>query len=110
MLKEIEMELLNSLLATPQVGGFWNVWHPYLRIITLVIMAICAIFIICVVMFQPGNSSGVGALGGQTETFLGKNKKKTTEHKLKVLTVISAIIFGVLCIVFFVISALFVVA
>ena len=106
MLKEIEMELLNSLLATNQVGGFWNVWHPYLRIITLVIMAICAIFIICVVMFQPGNSSGVGALGGQTETFLGKNKNKTLEYRMRKITIISSIVFGVLCIVFAIVALL----
>ena len=98
------MEILNALLA--KSGGFWNVWHPTLRIISIVIMAVCAVFIISVVLFQPGNSSGVGALGGQTETFLGKNKGKTTEHKLRVLTVISAVIFTVLCIAFAIISFL----
>ncbi len=86
-------------------GGFWNVW-PILRIVFVIVMAICAIFIILVVLFQPGNSSGVGALGGQTETFLGKNKNKTFEHKMKKLTVISGIVFGVLCLAFAIISSL----
>ena len=63
-------------------------------------MALCALFIILVVLFQPGNSSGVSALGGQSETFLSKNKSKTFEHKMKKLTVIASIIFAVLCIVF----------
>ena len=67
---------------------------------TIAIMAICALFIILVVMFQPGNSSGIGALGGTTETFLGKNKSKTFEHKMKVLTVISGIFFAVLAVAF----------
>ena len=84
-------------------GGFWNVW-PVLRVIAIVVMAICALFIILVVLFQPGNSSGVGALGGQTETFLGKNKSKTFEHKMKKLTVISGIIFAVLCVVFAIVA------
>ncbi|PWM71745.1 MAG: preprotein translocase subunit SecG [Bacillota bacterium] len=73
---------------------------PVIKIIMLVIMLLCAIFIICVVLFQPSNSSGVGALGGTTETFLSKNKGKTNESKLKRLTVISAIIFCVLAVAF----------
>lgn len=84
-------------------GGFWNTW-TIIKPIMLVIMAMCALFIILVVLFQPGNSSGVSALGGQTETFLGKNKSKTFEHKMKKMTVISGIIFAVLCIGFAVIA------
>lgn len=95
--------MMNMLMATS--GGFLNQW-AWIKIIALVVMAICALFIILVVLFQPGNSSGIGALGGQTETFLGKNKSKTFEHRMKVLTVISGIIFGVLSIVFAIISAL----
>ncbi len=96
------MSMLNNLLAS---GGIWNAM-PVFKIIALVIMTLCALFIILVVLFQPGNSSGVGALGGQTETFLSKNKGKTFEHKMKVLTVISSIIFGVLCIAFAIVSVL----
>ena len=94
------MNILDMLLAT---GGFWNVW-PIVKIVALVIMAVCALFIIFVVLFQPGNSSGIGALGGQTETFLTKNKGKTFEHKMRVLTVISSIIFAVLCIAFAIVA------
>ena len=89
------MNMLTMLMAS-----FWSIWHDYVKFIVLAIMAICAIFIILVVLFQPGNSSGVSALGGQTETFLGKNKSKTFEHKMKKLTVIASIVFAVLCIGF----------
>lgn len=78
--------------------SFASVWVGWLKYIVFAIMAICALFLILVIMFQPGNSSGVSALGGQTETFLGKNKSKTFEHKMRVLTVISSIVFAVLCI------------
>ena len=94
------MNMMYMLMAS---GGFWNVW-PVIKIIALSIMIICALFIILVVICQPGNSNGVGALGGQTETFLGKNKSKTFEHKMKKLTVVSGIIFGVLCVVFAIVS------
>ena len=89
------MNMLAMLMAS-----FWSIWHDYVKFIVLAIMAVCAIFIILVVLFQPGNSSGVSALGGQTETFLGKNKSKTFEHKMKKLTVIASIVFAILCIGF----------
>ncbi len=91
------MNMLAMLMASSEK---WTIWHDYIKYIVLAIMAICAIFIILVVLFQPGNSSGVSALGGQTETFLGKNKSKTFEHKMKKLTVVASVIFAVLCISF----------
>ncbi len=94
------MNMINMLMAS---GGFWNVW-PVIKIVALVVMVLCALFIILVVLFQPGNSSGVSALGGQTETFLGKNKSKTFEHKMKKLTVVSGIVFGILCVAFAIVA------
>lgn len=94
------MNIFNMLMAS---GGFWNVW-PVIKIVALVVMVLCALFIILVVLFQPGNSSGVSALGGQTETFLGKNKSKTFEHKMKKLTVVSGIVFGILCVAFAIVA------
>ena len=91
-------------MLTMLMSKDWTIWHDFIKIPLLIIMAICAIFIILVVIFQPGNSSGISALGGQTETFLGKNKNKTFEHKLRKLTVISSIVFAVLCIVFAIIA------
>ncbi len=66
----------------------------------LVISALCAIFVIVVVMIQPSNSSGISALGGQQETFYGKNKGKSLEHKLRKLTVIAVSVMAVFMIVF----------
>ena len=94
------MGIMNLLMAS---GGFWNVW-PIVKIVALVVMAICALFIILVVLFQPGNSNGVSALGGNTETFLTKNKSKTFEHRMRKLTVISGIIFGILCVAFAIVA------
>lgn len=93
--------MLSMLMASG-----WTIWHDYIKIPLLIVMAICAIFIILVVIFQPGNSSGISALGGQTETFLSKNKGKTFEHKMRKLTVISSIVFAVLCIAFAIVAHL----
>ena len=99
------MNILDMLLAV-EGNLFNNIWHGGLKIALLIVMAICAIFIILVVLFQPGNSSGVSALGGTTETFLTKNKGKTFDYKMKVLTVISGIVFAVLSILFAIIAIL----
>ena len=95
------MDMLTMLMA-----NFWNIWHGGVKQVFLAIMAVSAIFIILVVMFQPGNSSGVSALGGQTETFLSKNKGKTFEHKMKKLTVVAGVVFAVLCIAFAIVAYL----
>ncbi len=94
------MDMLNMLMEIN-----WNAWF-IVKPILLAVMAICALFIILVVIFQPGNSSGVSALGGTTETFLGKNKSKTFEHKMRILTIISSVIFAVLCVVFAIVALL----
>ena len=63
-----------------------------LSTICLVLSIIAAIFVIIVVIMQPGNSNGIGAVSGSSETFYGKNKGKTLESKMKKLTVISVIV------------------
>jgi protein translocase, SecG subunit len=57
-----------------------------------------------VVLLQPGNSAGIGAIGGGAETFLGKNKSKTLEGKMKRLTVIVAIALALLAVAFAIVS------
>lgn len=100
------MGSLSSVLLLAQGSVFNNIWHGGLKIALLIVMALCALFIILVVLLQPGNSSGISALGGTTETFLEKNKSKTFEHKMKKLTVISGIILAVLCVFFAIIASI----
>lgn len=78
--------------------------YPIVRIILLVLIVLCSLFMIFVVLLQPGNSSGLGAIGGGAETFLGKNKAKTLEGKMKKLTVIVAILLAVFSIAFAIVS------
>ncbi|MGN1078305.1 MAG: preprotein translocase subunit SecG [Candidatus Gallimonas sp.] len=81
--------------------------HPAFRpvCITLVIlMGVAALAAIILVMLQPGNSQGIDALGGSSETFYGKNKGKSTEAKLKMWTYICLGILAVLAVVFFILQ------
>ena len=98
------MKLLTSLLA--ESNNYNYTLYQTLSVICVVLSVLCALFLIVVVMIQPGNSNGVSALGGNTDTFYGKNKSKTIESKLRRLTIICLIVLVVLMIAFFLIEKL----
>ena len=66
--------------------------------------AILAIFIIIVVLIQPGNSNGISALGGNAETFYNKGKGKTIESKLKILTFVSLGLMAIFMLAYFIVQ------
>ena len=68
------------------------------NIITIALILV-AIAIIIVVLVQKTKSAGVGsAFGGDTASFTAKGKAASREAKLKKLTIILSVIFGVLAI------------
>ena len=73
--------------------------------LTLIIaMGVAALAAIVLVMLTPGNSQGIDALGGSSETFYGKNKGKSIEAKLKMWTLICLGILAVFAIAFFILQ------
>ena len=88
--------MLNNILAIS------NELYITLSIICVILSVISAVFVIIVVIMQPGNSDGIGAIGGHSETFYGKNKSKTLESKMKKLTVIAICILFVCMITFYI--------
>ncbi len=82
-------------------------WYVTLSVICVILSVIAAIFVIIVVIMQPSNSNGVGAISGHSETFYGKNKSKTLESKMKKLTIIAIAVLAVCMIVFFLLPYLF---
>ena len=98
------MNLISALLASNNhIGGAWSLF-PVFRIILCIFITICALFVIAVILVQPSNSAGIGAINGQSETFLSQNKGKTLESKLKKLTVIASIVLALCCIAMVVLS------
>lgn len=97
--------MINSLL---EVVNFWNasVQTTYYAVnyTLIILMAIAALAAIILVMLQPGNSQGIDALGGTSETFYGKNKGRSIESKLKMWTIICLAVLAVLAIVFFILQ------
>ena len=74
--------------------------YRLISLIAIFLSIITAVFVIIVVIIQPSNSDGIGAISGRSETFYSKNKSKTLESKLKKLTIIAISILAVCMIVF----------
>ena len=59
--------------------------------ILVALLLLTSVVLIAAVLMQPGKSAGLsGAIAGGAETFFGKNKAKSYEGKLALLTKICA--------------------
>ena len=74
-----------------------------LAIATVIVMALAALAAIVLILLQQGNSTGINALGGSSETFFGKNKGKSLESKMKKWTIMCLAILLVFSVIFFVV-------
>ena len=70
-------------------------------IILKILLALCCIGVVGIVLLQDSNSDGLSGVigGGNSDSFFGKNKGKSTQAKLAKLTVILSIVFAVLVLV-----------
>ena len=64
-----------------------------------IVLIVMAVFLVVAVLLQEGKSQGLGALEGNTESYLGKGKSKKSGKKLSKLTTIIAIVFVVVILV-----------
>ena len=70
------------------------------EIILGIVLILLSVAIIVLVLLQESKSAGLaGAIAGGEETFCGKNKSRTMESKLVLITKIIAISFFVLALV-----------
>ncbi len=72
-------------------------------ILAILDILVC-IGLVGLVIFQEGNSRGLGVIGGGAETFFGKSKARGIDEKLKQLTSILAITFGIISMVLYVLT------
>ena len=70
-----------------------------------IFLALLAIVLIVAVLMQEGNREGLGAISGGAETFFGKNKAKSVEGKLEMITKYGAAAFIILAIVSTILTA-----
>ena len=72
--------------------------------ILMLLMAVLGIASVICVLFQKAQTGNVGALSGETETYMGKNKGSRTEFRLKLTTVILMTFILVTSVVYFIIQ------
>ena len=94
---------INFLASQPVVSDTARLIRDIITYITVGVMAISALMAIILILMQQGNSTGIDALGGSSETFFGKNKGKSLESKMKKWTIICLVILLVFSIIFFVV-------
>jgi len=71
-----------------------------LKLVISIIQFIACLALIVIVMLQSGKSAGLsGALGGNSDTFLAKNKNKELDARLAKMTKWVAAVFIVLTLV-----------
>lgn len=101
------LAMLNNLLIAEESFAGSNASYTAYRAVSLTLiicMGVAALAAIVLVMLQPGNSQGIDALGGSSETFYGKNKGKSTEAKLKLWTIICLAVLTLFAIAFFIVQ------
>ena len=77
-----------------------------LYVIFSVVIVIAALIMIVAVLLQQGNTRGLGAITGQLDSYFSKNKAKTVEAKLALITKISAAVFVVLSLALLIVDKL----
>ena len=77
-----------------------------LYVIFSVVIVIAALIMIATVLLQQGNVRGLGAITGQLDSYFSKNKAKTVEAKLALITKISAAVFVVLSLALLIVDKL----
>ncbi len=80
---------------------------PVAKIIIMCVLAVLAILMIVLVCMQKSNENGVSAISGQSDTFYNRNKGTTLQGKIKILTIIDAVLILVLCIIFLILNTIY---
>lgn len=80
---------------------------PIIKIVLVCILAVLAVAMIVFVIMQKSDTNGISAISGQSNTFYNKNKGATLQGKIKILTIIDAILILVITVVFLILNTIF---
>lgn len=71
-----------------------------LKMILSIVLIIDCIACVIVVLMQESKQNGLGTISGaSTDTYWGKNKARSQEGRMKMFTVIAAVVFFIISIV-----------
>lgn len=90
------------------VAGWVVNSFPIVKVVIMSLLALLSIAMIVLVVMQKSNTNGAGAITGQTDTFYNRNKGATLQGKVKILTIIDAVLIVVICLAFLVLNTIYV--
>ena len=102
--------MMNFLLnATEKARPDWVVnSFPIIKLILVILILLCSVFMIVSVMMQEGNTNGMtGITGDSSDTFYNRNKGQSMQGKIKKLTIIVACAILVLCLAYLVLNTIY---
>jgi preprotein translocase subunit SecG len=71
-------------------------------LVSSIILLISAIVLVVVILIQSNSSKGLsGAIAGGSDTFYGRNKGKSIDKKLMIVTIVLTVVFAVLSLAVF---------
>ncbi|HIU58908.1 MAG TPA: preprotein translocase subunit SecG [Candidatus Scatosoma pullistercoris] len=92
-----------NLLVPVESDALYTLYMT-LSVTMIALMCLSAVAAIVLVLLQPGNSTGIDALGGSSETFFGKNKGKSIEAKMKKWTIVCLVVLVIFSIAFYILQ------
>ena len=104
------MNLFNFVMdATEKARAEWVVKSfPIIKLVLVILILLCSIFMIVSVMLQDGNTNGMtGITGDSSDTFYNRNRGQSMQGKIKKLTVINAVLIMVFCLAFLVLNTIY---
>lgn len=101
--------LMSAITTTEKARPDWVVnSFPIIKLIIVIAILLCAIFMIVSVMMQEGNSNGMtGITGDSADTFYNRNKGQSMQGKIKKATIVVAILILVLCLAYLVLNTIY---
>ena len=70
-----------------------------MTIAVTILYILIGIALAAIILFQEGNTHGLGSIGGMADSYWGKNKSRTIEGNLEKITKIGAALFMVLALI-----------
>lgn len=104
------MNMFNLFLATTdKARPEWVVSSfPIIKLVLVILILICAVFMVVAVMMQEGNTNGMtGITGDSSDTFYNRNKGQSMQGKIKKLTIVVASLILGLCLIYLVLNTIY---
>lgn len=80
---------------------------PIIKIVLVCVLFVLAIAMIVFVCMQKSTSDGVSAITGKSNTFYNRNKGATLQGKIKILTIIDAVLILVITVAYLILNTIF---